>query len=165
MAGTSTIPAIDFAAPTKKTLSVSAVDARDGVLTESYTIPAAATAAQVGAMLTAGQAMSNASFYLATIRLSFIGVKSKSNAVSAGFQSATDVGGISVVNHAAGISDTFYVPALVEALAEDGAYDPDTDDNPWTVGMDAFLNLKGAGYIQNGVFFSDRRGKRSRKTL
>lgn len=162
MAGTRTAPAIN-GTPSFKTVSIRWIDYTGNLRSDNYQLPAAATDAQVEALVAALQAGSNASIYRVDVNFAYYSVEDSSNANEVVWEDVKDNLVIQAKNTLAD-SEQMYVPAPSNDMFIEGTENIDPTNTELAAILTATLAAFGAGYGIVGARLSKRtrRGKQTK---
>lgn len=159
MAGTKSVPTIDSAAVTFVRVSVRMMDAGGEKRSVSLQVPAAATDAQIEALVNAQQAAQNATIYEVSKQLIWSSVPVEANADSTdNFGSVYDNVVLLCKNVATQKSQDAFIPSVSGIIVLDGDI-VDTQNALYQAWRDAVIALLAAPYQAVSARFTERRDK------
>lgn len=152
---TRTAPTVD-GTPTAKHVSIKMIDSVGDTRSVSVYATAAATNAEVEALVAATQAATNASIAEVTVSDVYLGAIAKSNADEDVFNNIGD----NIIYHVKASptqSQRAYIPAPLESVMTDGTEMPDPDNALLVTWFGAVLAVVGGNYVGVTVRFNERR--------
>jgi hypothetical protein len=153
---TRTAPTVDGTL-TSKAVTISLIDSSGDERSVRLVVPAAATDAQIEALVAALQAGSNASVYRVSVQSLYEGAKLASNATNAVKSSVYD-NIVLLAKESAIVSQNNYIPAPLGAIIASGDV-VDTSNSLYTAWRDATITLLAGSYVAQSVRFTERREK------
>lgn len=148
---------------TYRRLSVAFVDDSGDRRSTALRIPSGATAAQIGALITALGAATSANLYEYTVEEVHAAAADASEALDGEQNSVYDNAVILFKDVAAGISQNVFIPAPLETIMDDDTDGIDTSDALYTAVRDAADTLLGGNYTPVSVRYTERREINDRK--
>lgn len=155
MAGTRTAPTVNDT-PTFVEVQIALMDYTGDKRSDTYLVDAAASAAEIEALVAAIQAVSNATIYRVEVKDIYNSVEDSSNALEEVWENAGDNLVLQAKNTQKQ-SLRLFVPALINTVMIDGTTDIDPTNGLLTTLIAAYVAVLPTGFSIVGARFTERR--------